>query len=42
VCLQPADELDEPERIDDTARPQIEIVWHRLSVETHDGERLEQ
>jgi len=42
VCLQPADELDEPERIDDTARPQIEIVWHRLRVETHDGERLEQ
>jgi hypothetical protein len=40
--LQSADELDEPERIDDTARPQVEIVGHRLSVETHDGQRLEQ
>jgi len=42
VGLQPADELDEPERIEDTALPQIEIVWHGLSIETHDGERLEQ
>ena len=40
--FQSADELDEPERIDDTARPQVEIVGYRLSVETHDGQRLEQ
>jgi hypothetical protein len=40
--FQVADELDETERIDDTSRQEVKIVWYRLRAETDDGQRLQQ